>query len=594
MPVPFFNDLRGKKGSDEMSFFRKCFLPLFAVWLAFIVVLNPYIQSQMVVKALTIDVANWPSHHTGTCNISNYFIDCDLLNSLPQQLLSTLTNDYPNIDKLPWVATISFSGSSLDGGRFDADIKLAVNLKNDNFNIYFNPVSDASNSLIGSFKSLVGSFYYFTAQYRYYQSGDKANTGLFYRINKPSNSYTTISLNMYGNSATSSAHYGNEGVSALYGTGFSIIAQPEYCTYSVPRESLKQSDIVALQDYDKKNGTSLASKAEQLSTSVFDKFSAFTALFVPLVKELQSQSELNDIASRLTGSTSNNSWYKDDNGRIHSFGGGVSRGGGAGRDYTGGGNDTHTPTACFDQEQVTFLPVGDVAVTPNFTTPSQSTTENIYYVTNEYYITYNYEIIDKVEKDPATDTDTPSTDTDIPPDVKPGDEWPADTPSWIEFLGNLISGLLQGLGDAIAGLGSAIGGIANALANLVSTLINALMDLIKMLFVPSDNFMSDKLTSMSDTVKTKLPVLSQVGEINNSVVGMLQGVSTLDANGNGAPSYVMQLPSWLGSGEFELFDFRFYEQYRSTFHAIISFCAWSLYLMRVPHKLANAIEKASK
>lgn len=566
-----------------MKFFRKLGLSAFAMFLALVTVLNPFVQSQITVKALTIDVANWPSHHTGTCNISNYFIDCDLLNSLPQQLLSTLTNDYPNIDKLPWVATISFSGSSSDGGIFYADIKLAVNLKSDNFNIYFKPVSDTSNSLKGTFNSLIGSYYYFTAQYRYYQSGDKANTGLFYRINKPSMSYQSISINMYGNSATSSAHYGNEGVSALYGTGYSIIAEPEYCTYSVPRESLKQSDIVALQDYDKKNGTSLASKAEQLSTSVFDKFSAFTALFVPLVKELQSQSELNDIASRLTGSTSNNSWYKDDNGRIHSFGGGVSRGGGAGRDYTGGGNDTHTPTACFDQEQVTFLPVGDVVLTPNFTTPSQSTTENIYYVTNEYYITNNYEIIDKVEKDPATDTDTPSTDTDIPPDVKPGDEWPADTPDWIEFLGNLISGLLSGLGDAIAGLGSAIGGIANALGNVISSLIEALTDLFKSLFVPSGEFLQNSFAGIKDNFESKFPFLDQADEAENSIIGTIQGADS------SAPNYEMEIPDILGGGSVQVFDFSFYEQYRDLVNGGILFFAWSTFIMRLPHKLSKAI-----
>lgn len=575
-----------------MKFFRKCFLPLFTVWLAFIVVFSPYVQSQMVVKALTIDFANWPTQLTGKCYTGEHVFDCDWVNGLPQQTLDYYITKWPILANSPWVSSFEYHiGSNANGKFFNVTVNVIVNITGNPFNMYL-VEGNASYDGVGYFWTFGGDFVSLSALYSQKISGN-GGEGTFSYTTYSYKTYNTAALGVY-QTAKSYGIYGNEGVSPLIGYGYNIVAPVEFCTYTVPRETLKQSDIVALQDYDQKNGTSLASKAEQLSASVFDKYSAFTALFVPLVQELQSQSELNDIANRLTGSTSNNSWYKDDNGKIHSFGGGVSRGGGAGRDYTGGGNDTHTPTACFDQEQVTFLPVGDVAVTPNFTTPSASTTENIYYVTNEYYITNNYEIIEKIEKDPATDTDTPGTDTDIPPDVKPGDEWPEDTPSWIEFLGNLISGLLQGLGDAIAGLGSAIGGIANALATLVSSLIDALMDLIKMLFIPSDNFMSDKLTSMSETVKTKLPVFGQIEEIEHSIVGMLQGVSALNAEGNGAPSYVMQLPEWLGSGEFELFDFQFFEQYRSIFHAIISFCAWSLYLMRVPNKLANAIEKASK
>lgn len=570
-----------------MRFFRKLGLSAFALWLAFLVVLNPIIHAQLEIKALEIDVANWPTHHTGTCNVSNYFIDCDLLNSLPQQLLSTLTSKYPNIDKLPWVATISFSGSSLDGGRFDADISLVVSLKNENFYIYFNPVSNTSDHLKGRFYSLEGSFYQFSANYRYYQSGDKANTGLFYRIDKPSNSVTSFSINMYGNYATGSKHYGNEGVSVLYGTGFSIIAQPEYCTYSVPRETIKQSDIVALQEYDKKNGTSLASKAEQLSTSVFDKYSAFTSIFVPLVQELQKDSELSDLSNRLTGNSSNSGWYKDDNGKLHSYGGGVSRGGGAGRDYTGGSSSEHVPKACFDSEQITFLPVGDVSVTPNFSNPSQSTTENIYYVTNEYYVTNNYEIIEKVEsedKPPATDTDTPGTGSDIPPIVNPGDDWPEDTPGWIEFLGNLISGLLQGLGDAIGGLGSAIGGIASALGDIISSLITALTDLFKTLFVPSSEFLSNSFTGIKDNFESKFPFLDQADEAENSIIGTIQGAAD-----DTAPSYELELPEILGGGSVQLFDFSFYDQYRDLVNGGILFFAWSTFIMHLPRKLSKAI-----
>lgn len=266
----------------------------------------------------------------------------------------------------------------------------------------------------------------------------------------------------------------------------------------------------------------------------------------------------------------------------HEFGGGATRGGGAGRDVDENGKTKPVITdedtfgdedkepdkkyyrVCYDKDTSTWQPHGTIQIVNNTI------------INNTYIVTDGTE-------EPATGSD-----------VSPGDEWPEDTPGWIEFLGNLISGLLQGLGDAIGGLGSAIGGIASALGNLVSTLINALMDLIKMLFIPSDNFMSDKLTSMSDTVKTKIPVFNQIEEMEHSIVGMLNGVSALNSEGNGAPSYVMQLPEWLGSGEFELFDFQFFEQYRTLFHAIISFCAWSLYLMRVPDRLANAIEKASK
>lgn len=564
-----------------MRFFRKLGLSAFALWLAFLVVLNPIVHAQMEIKALEIDVANWPTHHTGICNVSNYFIDCELLNSLPQQLLTTLTSNYPNIDKLPWAATISFSGSSSNGGYFDADISLGVNLKNENFYIYFTPVSDTSFELKGSFQSLIGSYYYFTAKYRYYQSGENANTGSFVRINKPSRTFDSFALNMFGNYATGSKHYGNEGVSALYGTGFTIIAQPEFCTYTVPRETIKQSDIVALQEYDKKNGTSLASKAEQLSTSVFDKYSAFTALFVPLVQELQKESELSDLSNRLTGTSSSSGWYKDDNGKLHSYGGGVSRGGGAGRDYTGGSSTEHVPKACFDSEQITFLPVGDVSVTPNFSNPSQSTTENIYYVTNEYYVTNNYEIIEKVEseeKPPAT-----GTDTDIPPIVNPGDDWPEDTPGWIEFLGNLISGLLQGLGDAIGGLGSAIGGIANALGNIISSLITALTDLFKTLFVPSSEFLSNSFTGIKDNFESKFPFLDQADEVENSIIGTIQGADDT------APSYEMELPEILGGGSVQVFDFSFYDQYRDLINGGILFFAWATFIMRLPRKLSKAI-----
>lgn len=266
----------------------------------------------------------------------------------------------------------------------------------------------------------------------------------------------------------------------------------------------------------------------------------------------------------------------------HEFGGGATRGGGAGRDIDENGKTKPVITdedtfgdedkepdkkyyrVCYDKDTSTWQPHGTIQIVNNTI------------INNTYIVTDG--------------TVEPATGSDIPP----SDDWPEDTPGWIEFLGNLISGLLQGLGDAIGGLGSAIGGIASALGNLVSTLINALMDLIKMLFIPSDNFMSDKLTSMSDTVKTKIPVFNQIEEMEHSIVGMLNGVSALNSEGNGAPSYVMQLPEWLGSGEFELFDFQFFEQYRTLFHAIISFCAWSLYLMRVPDRLANAIEKASK
>lgn len=270
----------------------------------------------------------------------------------------------------------------------------------------------------------------------------------------------------------------------------------------------------------------------------------------------------------------------------HEFGGGVTRGGGAGRDVDENGktkpvitdddtygSDDERPSdkkyyrVCYDKDTSSWQPHGTIQIVNNTI------------INNTYIITDG--------------TEEPATDTDIPPATGSDSDWPEDTPSWIEFLGNLIGGLLRGLGDAIGGLGDAIGGIANALGNIISSLIDALTGLIKMLFIPSDNFMSDKLTSMNETVNQKLPVVGQVGMITSSVVSMMTG-SGSSPTSSGAPSYIMQLPSWLGSGEFELFDFQFFDQHRTLFHAIISFSAWSLYLLRVPYKISNAMHKARK
>ena len=367
-----------------------------------------------------------------------------------------------------------------------------------------------------------------------------------------------------------------------------ITDEKQYCSYKISPSVLTDSDKQILQSYDSDIGSTIYNQVTALlsitNNSIYNLINGLNKI----QKSITGTSAYSDSAlavlNKLMGASnaSGEGYYKDDNGVIHSYGGGVTRGGGAGRD---GGTETvgnHQVQRCYDVDTGTYQPTGDIKINNTTSKPYEFTIENIYYITENYYINNNYEIIEGFtpdeDKPPAT-----GTDTDIPPIVNPGDDWPEDTPGWIEFLGNLISGLLQGLGDAIGGLGSAIGGIANALGNIISSLITALTDLFKTLFVPSSEFLSNSFTGIKDNFESKFPFLDQADEAENSIIGTIQ-----DADSS-APSYDMELPEILGGGSVQVFDFSFYDQYRDLVNGGILFFAWSTFIMRLPRKLSKAI-----
>lgn len=447
-----------------MKFFRKFGLSAFAMFLALVTVLNPYIQSQMIVKA--------------TASLS--------LSAVKSMAINSVKATYPNADVSYkyYVVVIKFSY------KYDANIRYDF-YAGDNLIFY----ARENGFRLANYK--FSSFVYYDSKTKDYSASSPSYS--------QSNGFST------------STDFGSDTdnvftIKGYYPRSDGIIVDTE-------KPVINYQDYYCVYTFD--DGTSTNSS--------------------------------NDVKNR-------------------ELGGGASRGGGAGRDVDENGKtkpvitdeDTYGETdekpvdkkyyrVCYDKDTSTWQPHGTIQIVNNTI------------INNTYIVTDG--------------TEEPATGSDIPP----SDDWPADTPSWIEFLGNLISGLLQGLGDAIGGLGSAIGGIANALGNVISSLIEALTDLFKSLFVPSGEFLQNSFTGIKDNFELKFPFLDQANEAENSIIGTIQGADST------APTYEVTLPDVLGGGTVQMFDFSFFEQYRDLIHGGILFFAWATFIMRLPHKLSKAI-----
>lgn len=128
---------------------------------------------------------------------------------------------------------------------------------------------------------------------------------------------------------------------------------------------------------------------------------------------------------------------------------------------------------------------------------------------------------------------------------------------------------MEGLENAFKGIGDGL----NALGNF-------LLDGIKGLFIPSEDYMANKTTSLTNTMNEKFPIVDQIKQIIDQLLNPVQNRS------NSPNTFTI---SAYGVENMEIIDFTFFDEHKELIHNIILGVAWALYVFRLYKRLPSII-----
>ena len=174
-------------------------------------------------------------------------------------------------------------------------------------------------------------------------------------------------------------------------------------------------------------------------------------------------------------------------------------------------------------------------------------------------------------------------------------------------IGDIIddSPLLSSIRDAVLGIPltlvnikDSVLGIPNLLQQLldkflellkgfnIASLVAAFQELLKALFIPNTVTLTATFNGFKNRLYLKLPILSDIALLLSSLLSTI-----FDNYGDLPPKLTFKIPKELGLGteEYTLIDWQFYEQYRVLNHMTILFISYAFFLIKLPKKLSSVL-----
>lgn len=162
---------------------------------------------------------------------------------------------------------------------------------------------------------------------------------------------------------------------------------------------------------------------------------------------------------------------------------------------------------------------------------------------------------------------------------------------WFTDLGNSIGQWFTNLVNDIRGLGESIGGWFNQLFSTLGEILNYLNPFhekffLKIAFIPSDGFISNKFDELKDVLDDRLPIIGTFTEIFNS---MTQAQSQVQSINSTSPTFTMELPDKWGGQTVEVINFDVIDPYVPFVKTLIRVFLWIPFIIKMYKRLPQVI-----
>ena len=154
-----------------------------------------------------------------------------------------------------------------------------------------------------------------------------------------------------------------------------------------------------------------------------------------------------------------------------------------------------------------------------------------------------------------------------------------------------MASVTQGLANVISTIASSIKDLATDIINIIKWLATALLDGIKAIlveiFVPQEDYLSDKINAIRDKFSFADSVMGSVGAIQQRL--------NLSTNST-PPSVTFKLSSYEGSfnyGKDVTFSMDWFSRYKPTTDALLSGVLWMTFIWKVFVRLPSIINGVS-
>lgn len=169
--------------------------------------------------------------------------------------------------------------------------------------------------------------------------------------------------------------------------------------------------------------------------------------------------------------------------------------------------------------------------------------------------------------------------------------WFNDIGQWFANLGNSIGQWFTNLIDDINGIAESIGGWFNDLFSTLGEILNYLNPFhenffLKIAFIPSDGFISNKFDELKEALDDRLPIIGTLTELFNS---MTQNQTRIQSMGSTKPTFTMELPEKWGGQTVEVINFDIIDPYIPYVKTIIRFMIWIPFLIKIYKRLPQII-----
>jgi len=121
--------------------------------------------------------------------------------------------------------------------------------------------------------------------------------------------------------------------------------------------------------------------------------------------------------------------------------------------------------------------------------------------------------------------------------------------------------------------------MTNKIGSFFKKLADDILDGIKKLFVPDEDYFSNSVGDMQDSLKRKMPIISQILELMNRLINEAGEASEAE------PSFSFTM---YGT-DVSLIDFSIYSQYRTYIHSIVLAVSYAFFIRSLIRRVPKAI-----
>lgn len=152
-------------------------------------------------------------------------------------------------------------------------------------------------------------------------------------------------------------------------------------------------------------------------------------------------------------------------------------------------------------------------------------------------------------------------------------------------IGEFFSWLLDGLLAVLEGIANTIGAIMDAIINLPAKLIELLGELLESLFVPDDEFFSEKINGFKERFAFVKSVSDIIDKFKDSLTNSEFGTLEVDLGAaEGSIKY---------GGKVNVLNVSWYSRYKPYGDSVISAFLWVMFILNVYKQLPGIINGAS-